>query len=83
MMPASFKDHFSAHASAYTRYRPGYPEALFVYLASLSPVRDLAWDCATGNGQTAHGLAPHFARTDASDDQIAHAAPHPRGEKID
>ena len=81
MKPASFKDHFSAHASAYARYRPGYPEALFVYLASLCPAHDLAWDCGTGNGQAAHGLAPHFARivaTDASVDQIANAAPHER-----
>ncbi len=81
MKPASFKDYFSAHASAYARYRPGYPEALFAYLASLGPARDLAWDCATGNGQAAHGLAPHFARivaTDASADQIANAAPHER-----
>ncbi len=80
-MNASFKDHFSTHASAYARYRPGYPEALFAYLASLSPARDLAWDCATGNGQAAHGLASHFARivaTDASADQIANAAPHER-----
>ena len=81
MKPLSFKDHFSTHASAYARYRPGYPEALFVYLAGLCPARDLAWDCGTGNGQAAHGLVPHFARvvaTDASADQIANAVPHER-----
>ena len=42
MKPAAFKDHFSAHASAYARYRPRYPEALFAYLASLCPAHDLA-----------------------------------------
>ncbi len=81
MKPAAFKDHFSAHASAYARYRPRYPEALFAYLASLCPARDLAWDCATGNGQAARSLALHFARivaTDASTDQIDHAAPRER-----
>lgn len=80
-MPSSFKDHFSAHASAYAQYRPGYPDALFAYLASLCQARDLAWDCGTGNGQAAHGLALHFTRivaTDASADQIANAVPHPR-----
>ncbi len=55
MKPASFKDHFSAHASAYTRYRPGYPEALFVYLASLSPVRDLACEAC---GHTVRAIKP-------------------------
>jgi SAM-dependent methyltransferase len=36
-------------------------------------LRRLAWDCATGNGQAARGLALHFARvlaTDASPEQI-------------
>ncbi|MFQ5572321.1 MAG: class I SAM-dependent methyltransferase [Rhodothermales bacterium] len=78
---SSFKDHFSTQASGYARYRPGYPEALFAYLASCCDAHDLAWDCGTGNGQAAHGLAHHFARiiaTDASADQIAHAVPHER-----
>jgi len=42
--------------------------------------RGLAWDCATGSGQAAVGLARHFSRviaSDASDAQIAHAIPHP------
>jgi SAM-dependent methyltransferase len=80
-MPA-FKDHFSGHAADYSRYRPGaYPDAMFKALAALAPDRDCVWDCATGNGQAALGLAAHFARveaTDASDKQIAAAAPHPR-----
>ncbi len=76
-----FRDHFSGVAEAYSRFRPGYPPALFSWLAERAPGRRLAWDCATGSGQAARGLAEHFARvvaTDASAEQIAHARPHPR-----
>ncbi|MEM7611089.1 MAG: class I SAM-dependent methyltransferase [Pseudomonadota bacterium] len=69
----SFKDHFSGHAEDYARYRPGYPERLFEWLASVSPARDAVWDCATGNGQAALQLARVFSRvtaTDASREQI-------------
>ncbi len=77
----SFKDHFSSHAGAYARHRPRYPAELFAYLAAIAPGRGLAWDCATGNGQAALGLADHFERvvaTDASARQIAEAEAHPR-----
>jgi SAM-dependent methyltransferase len=80
---AEFKDHFSGHAAAYAAHRPRYPDALFRFLAGLPAERRLAWDCATGSGQAALGLAAHFPRviaTDASDAQIAHAEPHPRVE---
>jgi hypothetical protein len=43
--------------------------------------RHSAWDCATGNGQTAVSLADYFIHVDATDisaEQIAHALPHPR-----
>ena len=56
----AFKDHFSGHASAYARYRPDYPSELFDYLATLTPRREVALDCATGNGQAALGLARHY-----------------------
>lgn len=74
----TFKDHFSSIARSYARHRPTYPKELFAFLASLAPARELAWDCATGNGQAALELAPYFRKviaTDASADQIAHAAP--------
>jgi SAM-dependent methyltransferase len=80
---SGFKDHFSGHAGAYSRHRPTYPAALFAYLASLPPSRQRAWDCATGNGQAATGLARHFdsvIATDASAEQIRHASPHERVE---
>ena len=67
------KDHFSGHADLYEAFRPTYPEALFAYLSSLCPRHDLAWDCATGNGQAAVPLAAYFRAviaTDASQKQI-------------
>ena len=73
-----FRDHFSGHAEDYSRYRPDYPAELLSYLAGLAPGRALAWDCATGNGQAASGLAWHFRgviATDASARQIAEARP--------
>jgi SAM-dependent methyltransferase len=79
---AIFKDHFSERADNYAKYRPHYPPDLFEYLSSISPGHDLAWDCGTGNGQAALGLAPHFDRvvaTDASEEQLRNAFPH---EKI-
>jgi SAM-dependent methyltransferase len=79
----SFKDHFSAQAEDYAKFRPSYPRELFTYLASIAPSRQLAWDCGTGNGQAAVGLASVFDRviaTDASQKQIANAEPHERVE---
>ncbi|HEY1992313.1 MAG TPA: class I SAM-dependent methyltransferase [Gammaproteobacteria bacterium] len=82
MPHGSFKDYFSGHAADYSRYRPGaYPAAMFAALAALAPDRERVWDCATGNGQAALGLAELFAQveaTDASDKQIAAAIPHPK-----
>lgn len=80
-MSASFHDHFSRQAAAYRQYRPVYPAALYAYLASQAPSNERAWDCATGSGQAALGLAVHFTEvvaTDASARQLAHAAPHDR-----
>jgi len=75
----TFPDHFSDHAVRYEAYRPTYPDVLFSYLASLAAAHDLAWDCATGNGQAAVGLTPHFRAiiaTDASPQQLARASAH-------
>lgn len=76
----NFKDHFSGHAADYAKFRPNYPPELFDHLASISRARALAWDCATGNGQAALGLAQHFEKviaTDASAQQIESARSHP------
>lgn len=76
---ARFRDHFSALAGAYATARPAYPPELFDWLGGEVDRHRLAWDCATGNGQAAGGLAARFERvvaTDASLDQISRAAPH-------
>jgi ubiquinone/menaquinone biosynthesis C-methylase UbiE len=73
-------DHFSKQASDYSLYRPHYPQSLFKYLASQTPQHDVAWDCATGNGQAAVTLASLYKSieaTDASEKQIEQAMPHP------
>ena len=83
-MSFRFADHFSRGAAAYAEFRPRYPRALFVWLAASAPGRSLAWDCATGTGQAAIGLADDFARvvaTDASAAQVASAVRHPRVTK--
>ncbi len=77
------RDYFSAQAAEYARYRPHYPPELFAYLGSVARDHDLAWDCATGNGQTAVPLAKYFAQviaTDLSATQIDHAERHERVE---
>ena len=79
----AFKDHFSKQAADYAKFRPRYPHELFEYLGSLTPSRKLAWDCGTGNGQAAVGLASVFDRviaTDASEKQISNAQAHERVE---
>jgi len=81
--PEGFKDHFSRQAADYARFRPRYPEKLFRYLATIAPGKQLAWDCATGNGQAAVALAEVFERviaTDASESQIENAETHARIE---
>jgi SAM-dependent methyltransferase len=73
----TFIDHFSRASNEYARARPTYPDALFALLAEVAPARERAWDCATGSGQAALGLARHFAHveaTDASSQQVANAA---------
>jgi SAM-dependent methyltransferase len=74
----NFKDHFSTGSPDYAAFRPTYPPALFAWLAGLCKRRELAWDCATGNGQAALELARHFKQviaTDASAQQIGAAKP--------
>ena len=76
-----FRDHFASAAPAYAAFRPRYPAALFAALAEQAPGRHMAWDCATGSGQAAIGLAEQFEQveaTDASAAQLAAALAHPR-----
>ncbi|MEO6526682.1 MAG: hypothetical protein ABIP93_08680 [Gemmatimonadaceae bacterium] len=64
---STFADHFSSSAAAYATYRPRYPAALFAWLASVTSGRERAWDCATGSGQAAIGLAAYFDHVVATD----------------
>lgn len=71
---------FSMDSPRYARARPRYPAALFQWLAEHSPARHTAWDCATGTGQAAAGLARHFTRVEATDispEQLSSADPLP------
>lgn len=73
----AFVDHFSEKSDQYARARPTYPDALYRFIASVAPGTERAWDCATGSGQAAIGLARHFRdveATDASAEQVRHAA---------
>jgi SAM-dependent methyltransferase len=77
--PFRFEDHFSGHSEKYAQSRPRYPDEIYAYLASIAPANSLAWDCGTGSGQAALGLAQHFDKvyaTDASAEQISHAYSH-------
>ncbi len=79
----NFRDHFSVQAADYAKFRPHYPTELFDYLSDIAPDNEIAWDCATGNGQAAVALASkfrHVIATDASKKQIKNAAPHERIE---
>lgn len=75
----AFKDYFSDHAAGYASYRPHYPAAMFQWLTEQCVQHRNAWDCASGSGQAAVALAPHFERviaTDASQAQLTQATPH-------
>jgi ubiquinone/menaquinone biosynthesis C-methylase UbiE len=77
----SHPDHFSDSAPLYAAFRPDYPPQLFAWIAEAAPALERAWDCATGSGQAAVGMAQHFREvvaTDASERQLAYARPHPR-----
>jgi SAM-dependent methyltransferase len=81
MSTIGFKDHFSTQADDYTRYRPGYPPDLFIWLAEQTEGHESAWDCGCGNGQASIGLTPYYRQviaTDPSRQQIEKAHPHER-----
>jgi ubiquinone/menaquinone biosynthesis C-methylase UbiE len=70
------KDNFSKQADLYARYRPSYPPELFDFVLAQVRGRQAAWDCATGNGQTAKELAGSFNKvfaTDVSQKQLDNA----------
>jgi ubiquinone/menaquinone biosynthesis C-methylase UbiE len=75
-MPERFIDNFSSQSKQYSSSRPTYPESLFEFLYTVTPQNNLAWDCATGNGQAAISLSKYFNKviaSDASKNQIRYA----------
>ncbi|MEP6713013.1 MAG: class I SAM-dependent methyltransferase [Ferruginibacter sp.] len=71
------KDSFSKQAIVYSKYRPVYPQVLFDCINSVVAHKKLAWDCGTGNGQTAKELSKYFEQvyaTDISAKQIENAS---------
>ena len=73
------KDLFSKQAEDYAKFRPVYPQELFDYILQFVQEKNIAWDCATGNGQAALALAPYFHKiiaTDISQRQLDFASPH-------
>ena len=82
LMSLIFKDYFSEKSEEYREYRPRYPANLFSYLSSITVNNQRAWDCATGNGQSALALSDYFTEviaTDASSTQIENSV---KREKI-
>ncbi len=70
------KDNFSAQSSQYAQYRPDYPAELFEYILSVVKNKNIAWDCGTGNGQSAFQLSKRFKKviaTDISEKQLLKA----------
>ena len=79
---ARFPDHFSRDAATYARYRPRYPDSLFEWLAGIAPTHALAWDCGTGSGQAATGLARSFEGVVATDPSLAQLRSAERNERV-
>ena len=59
-MAESAKDLFSGHSDIYAKYRPLYPKELYDFIFKHVPVKEMALDCGTGNGQAAAVLADTF-----------------------
>jgi ubiquinone/menaquinone biosynthesis C-methylase UbiE len=74
-MKTNAADHFSSKSDEYSFHRPHYPDSLFEFLSEITRNKNLAWDCATGNGQAAIGICKYFKKviaSDASKSQIEH-----------
>ena len=61
------KDLFSSQSKAYAAFRPTYPAELYEFIFNRTRNFDIAWDCATGNGQVARDLSKRFKKVVATD----------------
>jgi ubiquinone/menaquinone biosynthesis C-methylase UbiE len=74
---------FATEAAKYAHLRPTYPDDLFAFLSTVVASRDVAWDCATGNGQATTHLASYFGRVIATDESAEMIAQAPRDPRIE
>ncbi|MDQ3791506.1 MAG: class I SAM-dependent methyltransferase, partial [Actinomycetota bacterium] len=74
---------FATEAARYAHLRPTYPEELFAFLSTTVVSREVAWDCATGNGQAATHLTGYFERVIATDESAEMLAQAPRAPRIE
>ena len=73
--------YFRRQAATYRSARPVYPPELYAWVGEHAPGRRLVWDCGTGNGQAAVGLAEVFdevVATNVAAEQIERAMRHER-----
>jgi len=78
---AMAESYFSGVADSYSAHRPRYPEALFNWLAEVTPGHALVWEPGAGSGQASVGLAArfdHVVATELSVEMLERAEPHPR-----
>jgi ubiquinone/menaquinone biosynthesis C-methylase UbiE len=61
------KDLFSKQAKTYAQFRPEYTDELYDFILQHVDNQQVAWDCATGNGQAAKVLAGYFTKVYATD----------------
>ena len=73
---------FATEAAQYAHLRPTYPEGLLAFLLTTVTSREVAWDCATGNGQAATHLARYFGRVIATDESAHMIGQAPRHSRI-
>lgn len=66
-MKTNAAGHFASKSDEYSFSRPLYPDGLFEFLSEITLHKNLAWDCATGNGQAAIGICKYFKKVIASD----------------
>jgi len=70
-------DHFSQLSESYKKFRPSYPEELYLEILKFVKTKDSCWDCGTGNGQVAVEFSKYFTKvfaTDISQNQLDCAA---------
>lgn len=74
---SGFADHFSAVAAQYADARPGYPAALFDWLATIAPAGGTVWEAGSGSGQATRDLAARFAQVFATEPSAAQVSAAP------